>query len=292
MIVFEVMVSRYKEIREKIQNNFDKLPANQRKVADFVIDNFDNIPFIDVHEVSKQVGVSVASVIRFAQSVGFSGFSELRDAVSESLKKHLKKNEFFPLFDKNKLQNDLLASVANMEVKNINDTLLLIDRDVFHKVIEEIVKSNRVFTAGLGISYLVAEILSYQLTQVGIDSSVLKHTHTIFHEQVLYMNSRDLLICFSFPPYSRETVEVASYAQSKGIKVISITNKPTAPIASFSKYVLNVKSENMLYTNSFAAISVLINAIATACAIKNKAKAKKVLDESEKIMLEQKQLIL
>lgn len=286
------MVSRYKEIREKIQSKFDLLPQNQRKVADFVIDNFDNIPFIDVHEVSKQVGVSVASVIRFAQSVGFSGFSELRDAVSDSLKKHLKKNEFFPLFDKNKLQNDLLNSVANMDVKNINDTLSIIDREVFDKVIDEIIKSNRVFTAGLGISYLVAEILSYQLTQVGVDSSVLKHTHTIFHEQVLYMNENDLLICFSFPPYSKETVEVAQYAQTKGLRVISITNKPTAPIASFSKFILTVKSENMLYTNSFAAISVLINAIATACAIKNKVKAKKVLKESEKIMIEQNQVII
>lgn len=46
------------------------------------------------------------------------------------------------------------------------------------------------------------------------------------------------------------------------------------------------------FTNSFAAISVIINAIATACAVKNKAKAKKVLKESEKIMIEQDQVIL
>lgn len=286
------MVSRYKEIREKIQGRFDSLPKNQRKVADFVIDNFDNIPFVDVHEVSRLVGVSVASVIRFAQSVGFTGFSELRDAVSDSLKKHLKKKEIFPLFDKSNLKNDLLTSVANMDVKNINDTLSIIDRQVFNLVIEKIVESNRVYTAGLGISYLLAEILSYQLTQVGVDASVLKHTHTLFHEQILYINENDLLICFSFPPYSKETVDVARFAKQNGIKVISITNKSTAPIAAFSKAVLTVKSENMLFTNSFAAISVIINAIATACAVKNKTKAKKVLKESEKIMIEQDQVIL
>ncbi len=286
------MVSRYKEIRDKIQNNFDKLPSNQRKVADFILDNFDNVPFIDVHDVSKQVGVSVASVIRFAQSVGFTGFSELRDAVSDSLKKHLNKKEIFPLLDKSKLENDILASVASMDVKNINDTLAIIDHETFDKTIELIINSRRVFTAGLGISYLLAEILSYQLTQVGIDASVLKHTHTLFHEQIMYVNKEDLLVCFSFPPYSKETVDAAGYANKNGIKVISITNKPTAPIATHSKAVLTVKSENMLFTNSFAAISVLINAIATACAVKNKAKAKKVLKESEKIMIDQDQVIL
>lgn len=286
------MVNRYKEIQDKIKYKFDSLPKNQRKVADFVIDNFDNIPFIDVQEVSKEVGVSVASVIRFAQSVGFTGFSELRDAVSESLKKHLKKKEIFPLFDKSNLKNDLLTSVANMDVKNINDTLSVIDRDVFNLVVDEIIKSHRVYTAGLGISYLLAEILSYQLTQVGIDSSVLKHTHTLFHEQIIYLNKNDLLVCFSFPPYSKETVDAASYANKNGVRVISITNKSTSPITSYSRAVLTVKSENMLFTNSFAAISVIINAIATACAIKNKAKAKKVLEESEKLMIDQKQVIL
>jgi DNA-binding MurR/RpiR family transcriptional regulator len=286
------MVSRYKEIREKIQNNFDKLPANQRKVADFILGNFDNIPFVDVHGISKQVGVSVASVIRFAQSVGFSGFSELRDAVAESLKKHLSKNEIFPLIDKSKVENDILASVAKLDVKNINDTLTMIDRESFNKVINLIISSDRIYTAGLGISYLLAEILAYQLTQVGIDASVLKHTHTLFQEQIMYLSKSDLIICFSFPPYSIETIQAAEYACEKGIKVISVTNKPTAPISSFSESLLTVKSENMLYTNSFAAISVLINAIATACAIKNKVKAKKVLKESEKIMIEQNQVIV
>lgn len=286
------MVSRYKEIRDKIHNKFDELSANHKKVADFILDNFDNVPFIDVQEVSKQVGVSVASVIRFAQRVGFTGFSELRDAVSESLKQHLKKNEIFPLFEKSKLENDLLTSVANLDVKNINDTLSLIDREIFDKVIDMIVKSERVYTAGLGISYLLAEILSYQLTQVGISSTVLKHTHTLFHEQILYFTKKDLLVTFSFPPYSKETVDAANYAHSNGINVISVTNKSTAPISSFSTAALTVKSENMLFTNSFAAISVLINAIATACAVKNKTKAKRILEESEKIMIDQDQVLL
>lgn len=286
------MQNRYKNILEKIQKKYNSLPTNQKKVADFIISNFDNIPFVDVQEVSKSVGVSVASVVRFTQSVGFTGFTSLRDAVSESLKNHLLKNDFFSVIDKSKLENDVLTSVAKLDVKNINETLNLIDNNSFEKIIDIILKSKRVFTAGLGISYLMAEILSYQLTQVGVDSSVLKHTHTLFHEQILYINNDDLLICFSFPPYSIETIDAARFAKKRNIKVISITNKPTAPITNYSFAFLNVKSENMLFTNSFAAISVLINAIATACAFKNNSKAKNVLKESEKIMVEQNQIII
>lgn len=47
----------------------------------------------------------------------------------------------------------------------------------------------------------------------------------------------------------------------------------------------------MLFTNSFAAISVLINAIATACAVKDKVRAKKILKESGEIAISQNLII-
>ncbi len=286
------MVTLYKEIKDKIQNKFEELPKNQRKIADYILENFDKISFLNVQDISLATGASVASVVRFSQRIGFTGFSQLRDEIANSLQHHLNNKQTFPLFDIKNVEEDILTSVANLDIKNINDTLTIIEREVFDRSIDMILNSNRVYTAGLGISYLLAEILAYQLTQVGIDASVFKHTYTLFHEQILYMNKHDLLITFSFPPYSKETIDAAKFAHERGIKIISVTNKPTAPIAFFSNEVLIVKSENMLFTNSFAAISVVINAIATACALKNKAKAKKVLKESGDIMIEQDQIIV
>ncbi|HEX9251164.1 MAG TPA: MurR/RpiR family transcriptional regulator [Ignavibacteriaceae bacterium] len=284
-------MDRYKEIKEKITSKYNSLPKNQKKIADYCINNFDKIPFLNVHDLSVATGASVASVVRFSQRAGFKGFSELREAITGSLQKELTNKQIFPLFEKRRVEEDLLTEVANLDIKNINDTLNLIERNTFNYVIDRISKSKRVFTAGLGISYLLSEILAYQLTQVGISSSVLQHTHTVFNEHILFLNPRDLLIVFSFPPYSKETIEAAEYASKRKIEVISVTNKHASPVTFFTKANLIVKSENMLFTNSFAAISVLINAIATACAIKDKQRAKKVLKESEEIMINQNQVI-
>ncbi|QQS35251.1 MAG: MurR/RpiR family transcriptional regulator [Ignavibacteriales bacterium] len=284
-------MDRYKEIKEKITSKYNSLPKNQRKVAEYFINNFDKIPFLNVQDLSAATGVSVASVVRFAQRAGFEGFSELRDAITGSLQNEINNKSIFPLFEKHKVKEDLLTEVANLDIKNINDTLNLVERKTFDNVIDTILKSERVFTAGLGISFLLAEILAYQLTQVGVSSSVLQHSHTLFNEQILFMNPKDLLIVFSFPPYSKETVEAAEFAKKRKIDVIAVTNQPASPATFFTKANLIVKSENMLFTNSFAAISVLINAIATACAIKDKQRAKKILKESEDIMISQNQII-
>ncbi|MBK7500293.1 MAG: MurR/RpiR family transcriptional regulator [Ignavibacteriales bacterium] len=284
-------MDRYKEIKEKITSKYNSLPKNQKKIADYFINNFDKIPFVNVQDLSIATGASVASVVRFSQRAGFKGFSELRDSITGSLQKELTSKQIFPLFEKRRVEEDLLTEVANLDIKNINDTLNLVERKTFDFVIDRISRAERVFTAGLGISYLLSEILAYQLTQVGISSSVLQHSHTLFNEHILFLNPKDLLIVFSFPPYSKETIEAAEYAAKRKIDVIAITNKHASPVTFFTKANLIVKSENMLYTNSFAAISVLINAIATACAIKDKQRAKKVLKESEEIMINQNQVI-
>ena len=147
-----------------------------------------------------------------------------------------------------------------------------------------ILNSNRVFTAGLGISYLLAEILAYQLNQVAVDATAFKNNYCPFYEQMPLLNKKDLIITLSFPPYSKDTIEVAKIASEKNIKVIAITNKEASPITFFSKVNLIVHSENMLFTNSFAAISVIINALATSCALKNKTRTKLLQRETTKIL--------
>lgn len=284
-------MDRYKEIKEQIRSRYNSLPKNHRKIAEYFINNFDKIPFLNVQELSEKTGASVASIVRFSQRAGYKGFSDLRESITDSLQKGMHNGEIFPLLEKRKIDDDLLTEVANLDIKNINDTLNMIERKSFNYVIERISSAERVLTGGLGISYLLAEILAYQLTQVGINSSVLIHTHTLFHEQVLFLNPKDLLVLFSFPPYSKETLDLARFAEEKKIDVIAITNKPASPITFYTKANLIVESRNMLFTNSFAAISVLINAIATSCAVKDKSRAKKILKESEEIMESQNQTI-
>ena len=284
-------MSEYKEIKENIKSKLTELPKNQKKIADYIVNNFDKVSFLNVNDISLAAGVSVASVVRFAQRVGYSGFSELREAISESLQDHLINLRTFPLFDKRKVEKDILTTIATHDVKNINDTLTIIDREAFDHSISMIVNAKRVFTAGLGISYLLAEILSYQLTQVAINAAAFKNNYHPFYEQIPFLNKSDVIIVFSLPPYSKDSIELAKIASEKNIKVIAITNKETSPITYFSSVNLTVHSENMLFTNSFAAISVLINALATSCALKNKAKAKSLQIDTAEILEKYKKTI-
>ncbi|RJP62747.1 MAG: MurR/RpiR family transcriptional regulator [Ignavibacteriales bacterium] len=276
-------MGRYKEIKDKILYHYQDLRKNHKNIADFFIENFDRVPFLTVQDVSKASKTSVASVIRFTQRVGFTGFSEMQNEIARTLQTHLQNKDIFQLINNDKLKEDILTSVANQDISNINETVGINDRENFHKAVELILASNRVYTAGLGISSLLAQILSYQLNQVSVDSHALVYNSLTFLEQLLFLTKHDLLIVFSFPPYSKETIDAAKFAAGKGIRTIAITNKQSAPVTLCSNIQLIVKSENMLFTNSFAAISVIINALATECAFRNRSKANKMVKELNKI---------
>jgi DNA-binding MurR/RpiR family transcriptional regulator len=284
-------MTQNKEIKEKIRSNYQSLPPNQRKLADFFIENFDQVPFYSVHNISEATSMSVASVVRFSQRIGFKGFLEMRNEISGELQEQIKNNAIFPLSDDKTLRDDTLTAVANHDIKNISDTLNLINRNNFDKAVKLILSSERVFTTGLGISYLLSEILAYQLKQVAIDAYNFTHNHTSFIEQIPFLKKKDLIIAFSFPPYSKETIEAAKYAKSKNVKIISITNKIAAPISFSSDISLIVRSKNFLFTNSFAAVSVLINSITTECARLSKNRTKKFLNELNNIVDQQSLVI-
>ncbi len=277
-------MTQYDDIKEKIRKSYSTLPKNHKKIADFFVENFDRVPFLNVQEMAKSTSSSVASIVRFAQRTGFEGFKELQDEIGKTLQNRLKQPDVFTISSTEALRNDVLTLIARQDVKNINDTLSLIKRDIFDKSIDTILTAKHVYTAGLGISFLLSEVLSYQLNQVGVSSSPLRQGSTNFAEQVLYFQPHDALIVLSFQPYSQETIDAARIAFEKGIKVIAITNKENAPATFYADSSLLVKSENMLYTNSFAAISVLINALSTQCALKDKSRAEKMLAELDVIM--------
>lgn len=270
---------RYLEIKNRILESYQLLPKNQKKVADFIIENFDKIPFNSVQEVSKYSSASVATIVRFAQKIGFSGYSELREQIAINLQNDIEGKDLFQLMDEKRLSKDTLTAVANQDIQNINDTLNCIERINFKTVVNYLLSANRVYTIGLGISNLLAQILAYQLNQIGIDANPFRHDYTYFPEQLVFLKPDDMIVAFSFPPYSKETIETAKYARERKSSVVAITDRDAAPINLYSNVSLCVKSENMLFTNSFAAISVLINAISTECAVNDKSRAETALKD-------------
>jgi len=273
------------DLTEFILSKYPSLTENQRKVADFLLHHVREAPFLSILEIEKRTGTSKATIVRLAQSLGFSGFLELRATLLERVQSSLQLEDRFPLLEGTG-RNEALNIVARQDVKNINQTINHIDRRTFGDVAAMILKAKHVYTLGLGISSLMSQVLAYSLNQVGVRATAFVHDYETFIEQLEFVSASDLVCAFSFPPYSKETIDVATNAHRRRIPLIAITDKLTSPVTFYSKKVIAIRSQNILFTNSFSAISVVINALATEVAIRNKKKAMRVSKEIDRLLAE------
>ena len=269
------------DLQHLIQSAYPNLPENQRKVADALIERLREVPFLSVIDLQEISGTSKATVVRLAQHLGFSGYLELRDRVREGAQSEISATESFPLLS-GKSNEETLTAVARQDVKNITQTISQIDRAMFNRVTGMILTANQVYTCGLGISSLLASVLSYSLNQVAVRSTSFAHEHETFFEQIHQVGPSDILVAFSFHPYSRETVDTAKALASRGVPVVAVTDRVTSPICFVSKAVLPIASQNLLFTNSISAVSVLINALTTEVALRSKRRATDNLRKTEK----------
>jgi len=257
-----------KKIIEKYQN----LSKKEKKIADFIIQNQKTVFALSGRDLSKNTKVSEATVVRFSQHLGFRGFLELKTQLITEAKEKMMPEDRFKLMPRGKDHISNIIRVARQDVENINRTIDQLDPVQFRKFVELIRSAKQVYTIGLGISSLMARIGAYLFNQAGVKAYACRKDEHSFIERLINLNESDLVMALSFPPYSKETVDALKFCYQRNIPCISITDTPTAPIVRWSHAHIIVKSKNLFFTNSIAAISTILNALSTELALYHKDK--------------------
>jgi DNA-binding MurR/RpiR family transcriptional regulator len=268
------------EFRDEVIRHSANLPPQQRLIADFLLENLPKAPFFSVPELARRVGVSEATIVRFAQRIGFQGFSELKMSLVEILQNRLGVEED----PAEHFAEDTLDKVADLETRNIRRTLEGIDRATFVEVADAIFRADHCYIFGMGVSAHLAELAGYTLTQIGVRATTLSTRFSSPREQLVAVRPSDLLLTFSFPPYSRQSLEVLGDAGDRGAQTVAISDRLTSPAASIAQLCLAVKSDNTMFTNAVAAVTVLINALATEIASRHRGQAIEAFSHINRIL--------
>ena len=280
-----------KALHTKILAVFQRLPENQQKVANYILQQPNELAFVTSDTLARRLKISKPTIVRFARSLGYEGFTDLQQECIGAL--HADLSDMPQLLGELKRQtdNEALARVVEAELENINETLNHFDRSVFNDVVTLLLHADHVFTMGIGISSLLSQILAYELNQVAIHAHPIAAGPMRFVEMLAFARKGDVVVGFSFPPYSRETIDAAAFAKKRGAKVIAFTDTRTSPITFHAEQVVVVRTKNMLYTNSISALSIMMNAIVTELALKNKKAISPIMETVSRAMHETDQYI-
>lgn len=225
----------------RIRQIYPTLAQNDRKLADFLLDNAEQARHLSSQMLAQLVGVSQSSVVKFAQKLGYKGFPALKLALGEVLAQP----KVAPVVT---IHNHILSSDP---LKTVGEKLLLEKQAALRATLdinseqrlltalEMLRAARRVILVGVGASGLVAKDLSFKLLKIGV-MAVAEADMYVQLATIKALSREDLLLAISFSGERREINLAAEEARIAGAKVLALT--------SFSPNGLQQRADHCLYT--------------------------------------------
>ncbi len=280
----DVTAKKKRSLQDEVEEKTENYSRIQKKLAVFLLEHWNEIPLMSIEHISKETGVSTATISRFARIFGFNGFYDFKDRLKEEVKNSINPVDRFRLLKADLSGKKSLLTVARQDVKNLNKLIAMVKEETFSKLVEMIEKAPRIYSFGVSVSSIFSELIRYIFNQVQKEAHCLDEGNVTVEEKIVSLQKNDLVIFCSFYPYSRCTIDFAQLAKEQGLQVVAVSDNEFSPISEHASPVLAIPGENILFTTSISAFSVLINAIATEIAYKKKDELTGSIKQTDKIL--------
>jgi len=272
-----------KDIYQFISEKVNEMSKSQRKIALYILSNTESVPFLNVSQLAKMVGVSEATVVRFATFLGFDGYSEMQRVMQEAVKKQLTTVERLKLSDDVYDKEDkAIFEMFQEDVQRIEAMAKQLDIKKFREAVDAIIQAKRIFIIANRSAVSLGTFLEFYFDLMFENAELIRNPHGI-SEKLFRLDENDVVIGLSFARYTKNTVEAVSFAKDRGSTVIAITDNMLSPLVPYANITLCARSDMPSFIDSFVAPLSLINALITAVGRKKRTEIEKHLEELEAV---------
>ncbi len=228
-----------------------KLSRRLRQVAQFVLNNPEDVAIYNIVELAAMADVPVSTITRFTKELGFSGFAELQGVFRERL---IGPRSRLPeRVHRGNKERDLDLedpdAVFDVFVESGIDTLLRlqeeVDRPSLNLFVETLVPAPTVHIVSARGAFGVGVYCYYGFSQVGKHALLVDNLGTMRAEQMRFVGPDDVVLALTFDNYTPETIAIAEQTAQDGHKLLCITDNPMSPIASLGMGTLYVREARL-----------------------------------------------
>lgn len=254
-----------KDILALIEKESTGFSKSQRKIASFILENYDKAAFMTASRLGNTVGVSESTVVRFAAELGYDGYPEMRKALQDMIRNCLTSVQRIEAA-RGLLENeDILTAVLNSDIEQIRITMDETNREDFNSAVKAIVNAKHIYIFGLRSSAAIASFMGFYFNFLFENVRVVnENSVSEVFEQILRIGEGDVMLALSFPRYSKRTIKAMRYAKDRCATVIGITDNKNSPIAKLADIPLCARSDMVSFVDSLVAPLSLVNALIVA----------------------------
>lgn len=267
------------EFRALLLERYDGLSKRLKQVARYVLDEPNELALETLAVIAQRSGVQPSAIVRFAQSFGFSGASQMQRLFRDGLlsaNAALGYGERVRRFSESVSQtaagDGLLTEFVQGNILALQNLSETVTEDDMRAAVDAIAKAAVVHVVGFRRAFPISSYLAYSLQQLGKHVQFIDGVGGLARPQANTIAANDLLIAVSFHPYAQETVELVDVAVGKGATILAISDSRVSPIAKRATVALQVLDSEVRSFRSLAASMCLAQAVAIGFAFETERK--------------------
>jgi DNA-binding MurR/RpiR family transcriptional regulator len=230
-------------VSEKIKSHYDTLPASERLVADYVLENKDALFQHPIKELATLSGTTQAAWTRFAQAIGYTGLKDLKNAYYAEANTTLEQTDkggpkiaFKDVNEYTSLQS-IADNICATSVQAVQTTYRLFDAGTFSETVSDIVKAKQIQVFGVGTASVAAYDLYCKLLRIHYNV-VFNHDHHMNLMTVSQIGPEDAAIFFSDNAKNTEIMQLFSIAKERKAVTIAVTKLGNNALTTGCDHVL------------------------------------------------------
>ena len=216
--------------------------------------------FVPASQIAKEIGVNTATIVRFAQLLGFSGWKEFQLNFRHRYLASVLPSEMAAEHPGEAWASPFDAAVQR-DVENVRTALATVDREVLAAVVHALAGAGKTLVLSAGAYAAVAHILVDKLNVMGFDARLETRggIHTV--TSIASLGPGDCLVGISFLRLLRHVVVGCQEGVRRGVTTIAITDSVFSPLARAASHTLMVPTESTSWFQSLTAATAVVNGL-------------------------------
>jgi DNA-binding MurR/RpiR family transcriptional regulator len=266
----------YDTLRALILERRQSLPKRIAQVAAYSLDNPDEIAFGTAASIAASAGVQPSTLIRFAQHLGFAGFTSLQSVFRERLRERNSSYEerlsgLRAEGSKGAGSRTILDGFLTASENSLATMARTLDQTVLDKAIAMLAEAETIYILARRRSYPVASYIAYALGKLKVRSQIVESPSGLNPEVISFATTRDAALAISFSPYAPATIEEARLLSEQGVPMVAITDSAFSPLAQFADVWFEVAEADYNGFRSLSATMALSMALSVGVAEKRRS---------------------
>jgi len=244
------------------------------KLAEYMLEHFEEITFITSAKLGKKAGVSEATVIRFAQFLGYTGFKNLKENLQQEIKRKITpKIKMKETIERIKNKEDVFHNLLSIDKSILSEVHHNCSEKSIDTAVRHLMKARIIYIIGLGISRAVVDFLEFRLNRLGYSVIVITDGGEEVIDKLMGISNKDVIIGIGFFRPHKELIVALEIVKQKEVPIIVITDSEFSPIATDANVILNAKRGPAELMTSLVAPMSVANILIMTLAMEDKEKS-------------------